>query len=148
VHRLLAVLAMVFLSALLLGQTDVPQLEPLPKSSDGYMVGRHLRRLEFASRECGGSSDSTKAVLFFDAATHLRTDLSGFGLYQARRSQGFADEGKRLTPLLVTDEVCLRFYKLYGPHGISFRGAYDPTKIGRGNPAEPRAWWTAAGIKR
>jgi hypothetical protein len=145
VHKVLATLPVVVFSTLLLGQADVSQLEPLPLSSDGYMVGRHLKRLQFASRECGGSFDATKVELF-DRATQLRADLGALRIYDARSSKGFKDEAARLGPLRGTDEICQRLYRLYGPNGITARGAYDPTIIGLGRPAAPRPWWAAVDI--
>ena len=144
-QKMLTVLAVVGSSTLLLGQADVSQLDPLPLSSDGYMVGRHLGRLQFASRECGGSFDATKVELF-DRATQLGADLSAMRIYHGRSSKGANDEGTRLATLRGTDEICQRLYKLYGPSGISARGAYDPTTIGLNRPAAPRPWWAAADI--
>src|SRR5262245_8590355 len=109
------------------------------------MVGRHLKRLQFASRECGGSFDATKVELF-DRATQLHADVSALKIYSGRSSKGFKDEGERLGPLRVTNEICQRLYKLYGPNGITARGAYDPTTIGLGRPAAPRPWWAAVDV--
>jgi hypothetical protein len=145
VHKVLATSSLVALSTLLLGQADVSQLDPLPLSSDGYMVGRHLGRLQFASRECGGSFDSTKVELF-DRATQLGADLGALKIFNGRSSNGLKDEGTRLEALRGTNEICQRLYKLYGPNGITARGAYDPTTIGLGRPAAPRPWWAAVNI--
>jgi hypothetical protein len=146
VQKLQAVLPVIVVSTLLLGQADTPQLDPLPASTDGYMVGRHLKRLEFASSECGGSFNSAKVDLV-DRAAQAQASQNGLSMYLARSNNGFNDEGKWLVPLRGTNEVCQRLYKLYGPNGISIRGAYDPTVNMLSNkPAEPKAWWTAVGI--
>jgi len=145
VHKVLTVLAIASSSTLLLGQADVSQLEPLPLSSDGYTVGRHLKRLQFASRECGGSYNAAKVELF-DRATQLGAAFGAHKIYDSRSSKGLVDEGARLGGLRGSDEVCQRLYKLYGPNGITARGAYDPTTTGLNKSAAPRPWWGAVGI--
>jgi hypothetical protein len=142
-YKLPVVLPVMFMSTLLLGQANTPHLEPLPVSTDGYMVGRHLRRLDFAARECGGSFNSAKVDLL-DRAGQAQASQNGLSIYLARSSNGFNDEGKWLMPLRGTDEVCQRLYKLYGPNGITIRGAYDPTANSK--PAEAKAWWAGLGI--